>query len=162
MQHSNNIEQDQFLLSLAEQLKQDGYTVEVKTPYHFRINSVLDVYPVNRRFHDLAKNERGTYQDIFGFVGEFFWVNAERKRADKRVVAMLEAGTETYYIKKDVPSIHVEDPKAFQKMYEDLMKLQKELKTTRDLLLKVKNQRDLARATLERLQTILENDSSAA
>lgn len=41
-----------------------AYRVERKSPYHFRINGVLDVWPTNRRFHCLRTQERGGYQSL--------------------------------------------------------------------------------------------------
>ena len=41
-----------------------GFRVEAITPYQFRINGSLDVYPTNRRFHCLTDGERGTYQEV--------------------------------------------------------------------------------------------------
>ncbi len=64
--------QDAFLLSLAARLTKYGYTVEIKTPYHFRVNNCLDVYPQNRKWHDIKQNKRGEYEDIFRFAKQFF------------------------------------------------------------------------------------------
>lgn len=41
-----------------------AYRVERKSPYHFRINGLLDVWPTNRRFHCLRTQERGGYQSL--------------------------------------------------------------------------------------------------
>lgn len=40
-------------------LKVQGYMVEQKTEYHFRINNRLDVWPIHNRWHDLKTNQRG-------------------------------------------------------------------------------------------------------
>lgn len=43
-------------------LRDHGYTVEQKTPYHFRINGTLDLFPVHLRFHFIPTNTRGRYR----------------------------------------------------------------------------------------------------
>lgn len=48
--------------SYLPELEEFGYKVEKKTEYQFRINGVLDVYPTNARFHDLATGKRGSFE----------------------------------------------------------------------------------------------------
>lgn len=51
----------------TEQIKAlppEQWSVEEFTPYHFRINGVLDVFPTNRRYHDLVTNRRGWYKAV--------------------------------------------------------------------------------------------------
>lgn len=46
-------------------LKASGYKVEeMRYPYYFRIEGVIDVYPTGRRYHYLPTNERGSYHDL--------------------------------------------------------------------------------------------------
>lgn len=40
------------------------YKIEKKSEYHYRINDVLDVFPVNNKYHVLALNKRGKYNNI--------------------------------------------------------------------------------------------------
>jgi hypothetical protein len=40
-----------------------GFTVEQLTPFHFRVNRVLDLFPTNRKYHYLPTQERGRYND---------------------------------------------------------------------------------------------------
>lgn len=63
---------EEFYLSLIERLRALGHEIEEKTDYHFRVNGTLDVYPVNRRYHDIKKNERGGYRDVINFVQKYF------------------------------------------------------------------------------------------
>ena len=45
-----------------EVLRAEGFRVRRITPYQFRIDEALDLYPIHRRWHDLKANKRGTYQ----------------------------------------------------------------------------------------------------
>lgn len=47
-----------------------NYQVKYLTPHQWRINGVLDIYPGSRRYHDIKKNQRGSYQDMFQFLQE--------------------------------------------------------------------------------------------
>jgi hypothetical protein len=49
-------------------LKVQGYEVEQKTEYHFRINGVLDLWPIHNRWHDLRTNKRGGAKDLAVWV----------------------------------------------------------------------------------------------
>ena len=42
-------------------LKDHGFKVERLTPFQFRINDQLDIYPTNKRWHDVIRKERGDY-----------------------------------------------------------------------------------------------------
>jgi hypothetical protein len=48
-----------------------GYKVEKKTEYQFRINDIIDVYPIHNSFHDITKNKRGGYKDVIQFVKKY-------------------------------------------------------------------------------------------
>ena len=57
-------------LRVAElmELRKAGFTIEQKTPYQFRVNGVLDIYPIHNRYHDLKTGERGGFGDVREFV----------------------------------------------------------------------------------------------
>jgi hypothetical protein len=40
------------------------YRVQALTQYQYRINGVIDIYPVNRRWHDLRSGQRGNYNAL--------------------------------------------------------------------------------------------------
>lgn len=46
------------------ELKTDGYLVEQLTPYQFRINREVDVYPTNNRYCLLKFQRWGRYRDV--------------------------------------------------------------------------------------------------
>ena len=48
------------ILALADR----GFTVRELTPYHFRINEALDLYPTCNRYHNLKTQRRGGYQTV--------------------------------------------------------------------------------------------------
>ena len=49
-------------------VREEGYEVEQKSLYHFRVNDRLDLYPIHNRWHDLQTQERGGAQDLAQFV----------------------------------------------------------------------------------------------
>jgi len=49
-------------------LKVQGYDVEQKSDYHFRINGILDLWPIHNRWHLLSTGERGGAQNLADFV----------------------------------------------------------------------------------------------
>lgn len=55
-----------------ERLASEGFKVDKKTEYHYRINGRLDIYPIHHRYHDIVTNKRGTFQAIHSFVHGFF------------------------------------------------------------------------------------------
>lgn len=63
-------EQIPDLLKLADQ----GYDIRVvnEAGYQFRVNGRLDIYPTNKRWHDLKKNKRGGYESLLDFIPSFF------------------------------------------------------------------------------------------
>lgn len=63
-------EQIPELVALAD----EGYSVLVVNDegYQFRINRQIDIYPTNKRWHDLKKNTRGSYESLTDFVHTFF------------------------------------------------------------------------------------------
>ena len=44
------------------------YQVQRLTQYQYRINGILDIYPVNKRWHDLRNGDRGSYDEMLKFV----------------------------------------------------------------------------------------------
>lgn len=61
-----------WLPVLVKRLEPYGLQIKKITEWQYRINGVLDLYPVNRRFHDLKKNRRGDYNDFVSFTLRFF------------------------------------------------------------------------------------------
>lgn len=43
-------------------LQRDGFEVVELNANQFRVNGVVDLYPVSRKYHDLSWNVRGTYE----------------------------------------------------------------------------------------------------
>ncbi len=44
------------------------YRVHRFTRYHYRIADRLDIYPRNKRWHEILTMRRGTYSDLINFV----------------------------------------------------------------------------------------------
>lgn len=42
-------------------LQHEGFKVERLSPFQWRINNRLDLFPTNRKYHDVIRNERGSY-----------------------------------------------------------------------------------------------------
>lgn len=42
-------------------LRDIGYKVEQKTDFHFRINGILDLFPIHKRWHNIKTNKRGNW-----------------------------------------------------------------------------------------------------
>lgn len=101
---SKNPEQDNFLLWLGDRLRENGYKIEIKTPYHFRINDALDIYPQNRRYHDLIGGLRGDYDDIFKLVKWYF----PNKTGERNININDKDGLQT--VLTELPDISVEVP----------------------------------------------------
>ncbi len=53
-------------------LRKEGFKIQQKTIYHFRVRDVLDVWPIHNRYHDIKKSERGGFRDVKSFVKRFF------------------------------------------------------------------------------------------
>lgn len=53
-------------------LTADGFRIERKSEYHFRVNGALDLWPTHNRYHDLKRNKRGGYRSASDFVRKFF------------------------------------------------------------------------------------------
>jgi hypothetical protein len=63
-------EQIPDLLNLADQ----GFDIRVvnEDGYQFRVNGRLDIYPTNKRWHDIKENKRGGYESLTEFIPRFF------------------------------------------------------------------------------------------
>lgn len=46
-------------------LQDHGYKVERLSQFQWRVNDRLDLYPTNRKYHDVLRNVRGTYIGAF-------------------------------------------------------------------------------------------------
>lgn len=68
---TQEIKQSDHFSKLIQRLSAK-YEVRKLTDYQWRINGVLDLYPVNRNYHDIKKNLRGTYIDAMAFCAKFF------------------------------------------------------------------------------------------
>lgn len=54
------------------ELKKEGFEIQQLTEYQFRVNRVLDIYPIHHRYHDIKKNRRGGFPHLQNFVRQFF------------------------------------------------------------------------------------------
>lgn len=50
-------------------LRDRGFSVRELTPYQFRINDTLDLYPTCNRWHNIKTQKRGSYQTVAMIVG---------------------------------------------------------------------------------------------
>lgn len=41
-----------------------GFKIEWLTPFQCRVNYMLDIYPTNRKYHNLLTGERGMFADV--------------------------------------------------------------------------------------------------
>jgi len=62
------LSETETLLSFWE----DDFDIRKITDYQFRVNSAVDIYPTNKKWHDLKTNKRGCYRDIIDFLISFF------------------------------------------------------------------------------------------
>lgn len=67
-----SVRKEELYKRLGETLRRNGHKVHFFTPYQMRVDGILDIYPVNRRWHDIKRNERGEYNDLFIFISKFF------------------------------------------------------------------------------------------
>jgi len=44
------------------------YQVQKLTPYQFRINGVIDLYPIHRNWHNIKTQKRGVYKTAIEIV----------------------------------------------------------------------------------------------
>lgn len=45
-----------------------NYEVKKLTDYQYRINGILDLYPIHKRFHNIKTNVRGNYKSVIDIV----------------------------------------------------------------------------------------------
>ena len=48
-----------------------GFTVAELTPYHYRVDGALDLFPVHRRYHHLPSGKRGGYTNTTAIAVRF-------------------------------------------------------------------------------------------
>lgn len=53
-------------------LRSKGFNVRELTPYQYRINGEIDVYPIHNKFHNLKSGRRGGYKDVEQFIDRHF------------------------------------------------------------------------------------------
>lgn len=63
---------------------EEKYSVKYLTEYQWRINDVVDIYPVNRRYHILETNKRGDYRDMHHFLSKLFGRQNARQKTNPR------------------------------------------------------------------------------
>ena len=64
---------DLFEKKTITELEGLGYEVRRMSPYHFRINGRLDIYPANKRWHDIKLIDRGDIRGVtfVGFIKQY-------------------------------------------------------------------------------------------
>lgn len=50
--------------SIIKELRELGFEVKEVTSFQFRINEMIDIYPSNRKYHNLITRKRGDIRDI--------------------------------------------------------------------------------------------------
>lgn len=55
-------------------LTNEGYKVEKKTDYQFRIENVYDLYPIHNRWHHLPSGKRGGAENLADFIRMKFYM----------------------------------------------------------------------------------------
>jgi hypothetical protein len=63
--------QEKFWNDMKRRLE-ENYEVQYLTDYQWRINGTIDIYPTNRRYHNLKTQERGDYRDMHSFLRKQF------------------------------------------------------------------------------------------
>jgi len=51
-----------------EALSSLGYKVDKKNDYHYRIDDLIDVWPIHNRYHNIKTNKRGGYKNVTEFI----------------------------------------------------------------------------------------------
>lgn len=52
-------------------LRSNGFDVRELTPYQFRVDGQLDLFPTHKRFHFILGNKRGGYQNAITVATRF-------------------------------------------------------------------------------------------
>lgn len=61
-----------WLEVLVDRLRPYDVTIQKITEWQYRINGTLDLYPVNRRYHNIKTGKRGDYLDFVSFTVRYF------------------------------------------------------------------------------------------
>lgn len=99
-----------FVDKQMQQLTALLYDVKKLTPYQYRINDALDIFPISSKYHDIKRNKRGRYGNVITFVKEFnFIYTKENKKGftkeyitintDASVCGQTQVATYAFYIK---------------------------------------------------------------
>lgn len=51
-----------------EELAELGYSIEKKTEYQYRVNGVIDLYPIHNRWHNIKTGKRGGAKNLRQFI----------------------------------------------------------------------------------------------
>lgn len=78
MNNMRNRRRFQFY-EIIKEFKRMGFDVREVSPFQYRFNDCIDIFPSNKRYHDLKKRERG---DIRGknfnqFLREYFGLSTQ-------------------------------------------------------------------------------------
>lgn len=68
--------------NMIAKLERSGYQVKKLTPYQFRAECVLDIYPVNRRFINIATRKSGGWAHLKDFDAFKSFVDEQVAAAD--------------------------------------------------------------------------------
>ena len=61
-----------------EQLIKRGHTIKQMSLYQFRVDDVLDIYPSNKRWHDIKNNRRGDLRVSFHNIANYVEMRLNR------------------------------------------------------------------------------------
>lgn len=48
----------------------DKYNVVKLTSWQYRINGMLDLFPIHKRFHNIKNNKRGNYKTVLEIINQ--------------------------------------------------------------------------------------------
>lgn len=65
----NSLRRDKAI-SLMERLDKI-YQIKILTPYQFRFNNEIDIYPTNQKYHILKSGKRGEYRNLEKFLKKY-------------------------------------------------------------------------------------------
>ena len=51
-----------------KELEEVGIEVKQITEYQFRFWGYLDIFPTNKKWHDIKRNKRGSYSELYAFL----------------------------------------------------------------------------------------------
>ncbi len=60
----------------AKELRDLGFEIKEVSQFQYRINEAIDIFPSNKRYHDLTKNIRGDIrgQSFANFIRSYFGI----------------------------------------------------------------------------------------